>query len=346
MRVARLYDINDIRIEESPVPTLGAGDVLVRMAVCGICTGEAMPWYIRGKAPLVPGHELAGTVVEAGGEREPFSPGDRIFVHHHAPCMACRLCRRGHYSMCPTWRESALHPGGLAEFVRVPAHNLQTDTHRLPDTLSMEDGSLIEPTACAVQALKRRAPVQSGDTVLVIGLGAMGQILARLARHFGAGRVIVADRVPYRLQAALDLGADVAVDVSREELNEAIAEATGGDGADLVVVGPGSIAAMEAGLAAAGAGGTVLLFTPAEPQQRLSVAPHDLYFRHITLATSYSSGPPDTRDALGLIAEGVITAKQLVTHRYPLEETAAAFNTVAAAADSIKTVVVLDSEAP
>ena len=345
MRVARLYDSNDIRIEESPVPNIGAGDALIRTAVCGICTGEALPWYIRRKAPLVPGHEPAGTVVETGPEVKAFSPGDRVFVHHHAPCMACRVCRRGHYSMCPTWRGSSLDPGCLAEFVRVPAHNLQMDAHRLPDALSMEDGSLVEPTACAVQALKRRAHAGLGDNVLVIGLGVMGQILSLLARRYGAERVIVADRVPYRMEVALDLDADVAVDVSKEDLPEAVAEATEGNGADLVIVGPGSIEAMESGLSAVGTGGTVLLFTPEEPHKRLSLAPYDLYFRHITLTTSYSSGPPDTREALDLIAAGVVTAEKLVTHRYPLERAADAFRTVADATDSIKTVVVIDPEA-
>ncbi len=345
MRVARLYDIDDIRIEESPVPKLGAGDALVRMAVCGICTGEALPWYIRRKAPLVPGHEPAGTVIETGPNVDAFAPGDRIFVHHHAPCMACRLCRRGQYSMCPTWRGSALDPGGLAEWVRVPAHNLQTDAYRLPNSLSMEDGSLVEPTACAVQALRRRATVQPGDNVLVIGLGVMGQILALLARHYGAKRVIVADRVPYRIQAARDLGADVAVDVSKEDLPEAVAGATGGNGTDLVIVGPGSIEAMESGLETVGSGGTVLLFTPEEPGKRLALDPYDLYFRHITLTTSYSSGPPDTREAFDLIGAGVVTAEKLVTHRYPLERAAAAFRTVADAGDSIKTVVTIDPEA-
>ena len=345
MRVARLYDSDDIRVEESPVPNIGAGDALIRTAVCGICTGEALPWYIRRKAPLVPGHEPAGTVVETGPEVKAFSPGDRVFVHHHAPCMACRVCRRGHYSMCPTWRESSLDPGCLAEFVRVPAHNLQMDAHRLPDALSMEDGSLVEPTACAVQALKRRAHAGPGDNVLVIGLGVMGQILSLLARRYGAERVIVADRVPYRMEVALDLDADVAVDVSKEDLPEAVAEATEGNGADLVIVGPGSIEAMESGLSAVGTGGTVLLFTPEEPHKRLSLAPYDLYFRHITLTTSYSSGPPDTREALDLIAAGVVTAEKLVTHRYPLERAADAFRTVTDAADSIKTVVVIDPEA-
>ena len=103
MRVARLYDLDDIRVEEEPVPRIGPGEALVRVAVCGICSSDVLPWYIRRKAPLVFGHELAGTVVEIGSGVEGIRPGDRVFIHHHAPCMVCRLCRRGHYSMCPTW---------------------------------------------------------------------------------------------------------------------------------------------------------------------------------------------------------------------------------------------------
>lgn len=342
MRVARLYDFGDIRIEEQPVPHTGPGDALVKMAVCGICTSDTLPWYVRRKAPIVLGHEPSGVIAEAGPEVEGFAPGDRVFIHHHAPCMVCRLCQRGHFSMCPTWKASALDPGGLAEYVRVPALNLRTDTLRLPDSLSFEDGALVEPTACAVQALRRRARMRHGDRVLVIGMGIMGHILALVARHYGASRVIAADRVPYRLQKALELGADLAVDVSRENLADRVAEATDGEMADLVVVGPGTIPAMESGLAAVGTGGTLLLFTPAEAGQTLGVSPYDLYTRDIALVTSYSCGPPDTREALDIVALGAVTAQKLVTHRFPLEQAAEGFNTVAEARNSVKTLIVVD----
>ncbi len=342
MRVARLYDYGDIRIEKEPIPEIGPEDALVKMAVCGICTSDTLPWYVRRKAPIVLGHEPAGTIVDVGSETSGFSSGDRVFVHHHAPCMRCRLCRRGHFSMCPTWKASALDPGGLAEFVRVPGLNLATDTLKLPASLSLEDGAFVEPTACAVQALKRRARMKRGDRVLIIGMGIMGQILALVARHYGASPVIAADRVPYRLSRARELGADKGVDVTRETLAESVAAATGGDLADVVVVGPGSLAAMEAGFSAVGVGGTVLLFTPAEPGRNLPVDTYDLYSRDITLTTSYSCGPPDTLEALDIVGLGVVNAKKLVTHRFPLEEAAAGFQTVAEAGESIKTLIVID----
>lgn len=342
MRVARLYDYGDIRIEKEPIPEIGPEDALVKMAVCGICTSDTLPWYVRRKAPIVLGHEPAGTIVDVGARTTGFSPGDRVFVHHHAPCMRCRLCRRGHFSMCPTWKASALDPGGLAEFVRVPGLNLTTDTLKLPALLSLEDGAFVEPTACAVQALKRRARMRRGDRVLIIGMGIMGQILALVARHYGASAVIAADLVPYRLAKARELGVDAGVDVTREPLVESVAAATGGDLADVVVVGPGTITAMEAGLSAVGVGGTVLLFTPAEPGRTLTVDPYDLYSRDITLTASYSCGPPDTLEALDVVGLGVVSAEKLVTHRFSLEETAAGFQTVADAGESIKTLVVID----
>ena len=344
MRVARFYDVGDIRIEERPIPRIGSDEALVKMAVCGVCTSDTLPWYVRRKAPIVLGHEPAGTLMEVGREVRTFSAGQRVFIHHHAPCLVCRFCLRGRYSMCPRWKASALDPGGLAEYVRVPAINLRNDTLLLPDALSFEDGALVEPAACAVQALKRRGRMQRGDRVLIIGMGVMGQILALVARHFGASQVIVADRVPYRLRKAVELGADLAVDVSREALEARVRDATSGEMPDLVVVGPGTLPAMQSGLACLGVGSTLLLFTPSQPDQTLRVNPYDLYARDNAIVTSYSCGPPDTREALDLLRSGALSARTLVTHRFPLDRAADAFATVAEVRASIKTLVVIDEE--
>jgi L-iditol 2-dehydrogenase len=343
MRVARFYDFDDIRIEEAPVPRIGPRDALVKMAVCGICTSDTLPWYVRRKAPIVLGHEPSGTIVEIGEAVEGFQIGDRVVMHHHAPCMVCRFCQRGHFSMCSTWKGSALDPGGLSEFVRVPDLNLHTDTLILPDSLSFEDGALIEPVACVVQALKRRARMRNGDRVLVIGLGIMGQMLALMARHYGASLVVVADLIPYRLEKALELGADAAIDVSKENLAERVGSLTGGELADLVVVGPGSLAAIRSGFTAVGIGGTVMLFTPTEPGQELAVDTYDLYARDVTLTGSYSCGPPDMKEAMDIVTLGVVTAQKLVTHRFSLDEVSAGFQTVADAKQSVKTLIIIDT---
>jgi L-iditol 2-dehydrogenase len=341
MKIAKLYSLTDIRIEEMSTPVIGPKEILVRTKACGICSGDVMPWYIGKKAPLVPGHEPAGEIVETGSCVVSFKEGDRVFVHHHAPCFECRHCRRGDYVQCRTWKNSKIIPGGISEYIRVPQINLQNDTLALPDDLTYEDATLIEPTACVLKALKRSG-MKKGDTLLVIGLGVMGQLHILLSKRYGAGRIIGADMVPFRLRKAKELGADDVIDVSGHDLIESVRDLTKGEMADIVIVGPNSVKAMEQGLAAAGDGGSVLFFTPSRPGERLSFNPNDLYFRDINIITSYSCGPADTADALEIVEKGIVRADKLVTHRFPLEKTAEAFTLTAEAKDSLKSIIIFD----
>jgi L-iditol 2-dehydrogenase len=339
MKVARLYDSSDIRFEEEPIPRVGPGEALVRTRACGICSGDVMGWYMKKKAPLVFGHEPAGEVVAVGTGVTDFKPGDRIFVHHHAPCFTCRACQRGQFVQCPTWRSSRIVPGGMAEYFLVPKENLSGDTLRLPAEFSFEDGSLVEPTACAVKSL-RRSGLQAGERVFIIGLGIMGQLHVALARQAGAEAIIAADFVPYRREKARELGADVLLDPAQGSMEDAVRDYTNGEMAEVVIVGPGSIEAMELGIRCAAKGGTVVLFTASPPEATLAVAPYHLYFNEIRLIPSYSCGPNDTREALRLIQEGVVNAEKFVTHRFPFAAIQAAYQNAAQARDSLKTVVV------
>jgi L-iditol 2-dehydrogenase len=341
MKVAKLYSFDDIRIEDIPVPAIGPDDALIRTKACGICSGDVMPWYIEKKAPLVLGHEPVGEIVEIGKNVTSFKTGDRVFVHHHAPCFTCRSCRRGDYVQCETWKKTKITPGGIAEFILVPQTNLENDTLILSDTLSYEDGTLIEPTACVVKALKR-AQIKQDDTVLVIGLGVMGQLHILLARKYGAGKIIGVDMVPYRLDKAKEFGAEDVINVLKDDFIESLKERTKGEMADIVIVGPNSADIMQLGISAVGAGGTVLLFTPAKPGEKLVLEPNEFYFRDINIATSYSCGPPDTADALEIIEEGIVRAEKLVTHRFPIEKAAEAFRLTAEAKESLKSVIVFD----
>lgn len=170
MRVARYYSANDIRIEEQAAPEPGPGEIVVAVAACGICGSDLMPWYLERRAPLVIGHEPAGTVVAVGAGVRDFRPGDRVFVHHHVPCFVCHDCRRGHHSLCPTFHATNIDPGGLAERIRVPALNVERDVLHLPDSLSYEAATLIEPLACALRGVKIAAP-HPGDTLAIVGSG-------------------------------------------------------------------------------------------------------------------------------------------------------------------------------
>jgi L-iditol 2-dehydrogenase len=315
MRCAVLYDVNDIRIEQRDIPQAGPGELLVRTRASGICTGDVMGWYVRRKAPLVLGHEPSG-IVEATGEGvTEFAPGDRVFVHHHAPCFACRACERGDYVQCATWRKTAIDPGGLAEYFRVPKENVR-DTLRIPQSVPFVDGSLVEPLACVVKSI-RRSGLDAGDTIHVIGLGVMGLMHALAAQSMGAN-VSGTDFLKERREHAASLG------IRALQPHEPYA------GADVVICGPGSPEALRNAFAAAGAGGTVVMFTPLEPGVAFTFDPNDLYFRDLKLVASYSCGPDDTRDALDLIARRVVTAERLGATFYPLEEAAAAYEALRA----------------
>jgi len=343
VKVAKLYSFNDIRIEDIPIPEVGARDALLKTRACGICSGDVMPWYIEKKAPLVIGHEPAGEIVELGSSlvtrHSSLSVGDRVFTHHHAPCFTCRFCKRGDYVQCETWKKTRIIPGGVSEYILIPQTNLENDTLNLPDGLSYEDGTLIEPTACVVKAL-RRANIRHGDTVLVIGLGVMGQINILLARKYGAGKIIGTDMVTFRMEKAKEFGADDVIDVSKNNLVDSLKELTNGAMADLVIVGPNSADAMKQGIDCTGAGGKVLFFTPSKPDEQLTINPNKLYFKDINIITSYSCGPNDTADALELIQNGIVRAEKLITHRFPIEKTAEAFRLTAEAKDSLKSVII------
>lgn len=343
MKVARLYTASDIRVEDIERPEPGPGQALVRTRACGICTGDIMGWYLERRAPLVFGHEPAGDIVALGdgvpadASGTEYAVGDRVFVHHHAPCGQCRHCRRGNPVHCATWRRTNLVPGGMAEYFVVSVENLATDTLRLPEPMSYAAGSLIEPAACAVKSL-RRADLRPGDTLLIVGLGIMGMLHVVLARAAGL-RVVGADLVDFRLRRALELGADAVIDVRRQSLAEGMMEVNDGAGADAVICGPGSIEAMEASIAAAAPGGRVVLFTTSKPDDVLPVRPYRIYFDEISLVPSYSCGPEDTRAAFDAIVGGVIREEDLITHRFGIDRITEAFAAAARVDEALKTIV-------
>ncbi len=340
MKVARLYDYLDVRIEEDPQPEIGAREALVRTRACGICSGDVVPWYIRKKAPLVFGHEPVGEIVEVGSDVRSFRTGARVFVHHHAPCLTCRACMRGEFVQCPMWRASKIDPGGMAEYFRVPEVNLSGDTLLLPDHVSDADGTLVEPTACVVKSLCRAGDVR-GASILIIGLGVMGQLHVVLARHLGARRILAADLVAERCRRASELGADVVIDASQGNLAQVVADATDGHGAEIVIAGPATTEAIDLALACAAKGGTVVQFMGTPPETFLRLSTNDIYFREIRLIPSYSCGPPETRAALRYISDGVVSARQVVTHRYPLARADEAYRVAAQDKSAIKVLVEL-----
>jgi L-iditol 2-dehydrogenase len=345
MRVVEYHSNDDVRIVEMPVPEIGPGELLVKLHACGLCASDVMEWYMRPRAPLYPGHEPVGVVVAVGEGVQQFAQGQRVFFHHHVPCMVCHFCQRGAFSQCATFRRTRLDPGGLAEYVRVPALNVQLDVLSLPDDLSFEAATLIEPLGCCVRGIER-AMMQAGDSVLILGAGSNGQMLAQLARLRGALRVIVVDPIGYRRERALEVGADVALDPDAAPLLEQVYAVNDGRRPDIVIVTPSKIAAMQQGIDLVSPGGTVLLYAPPAPDEKLPVTPNHLFFQEITLRTSYSAGPYETRQAMELLRSGRIRAGSVITHRFALQDAAQAFKLVARPGNALKAVILAEPHAP
>ncbi|MEO8971858.1 MAG: alcohol dehydrogenase catalytic domain-containing protein [Ktedonobacteraceae bacterium] len=339
MRVVEYHSNSDIRIVELPVPQIGPGELLVQLRACGLCASDVMEWYMQPRAPLYPGHEPVGVVVATGEGVQQFSTGERVFIHHHVPCMVCHYCQRGSYSQCATFRATRLYPGGLAEYIRVPALNAQLDVLSLPDALSDEAATLIEPLACCIRGISR-ANIQAGDCVLILGAGSNGLMIAQLAQQRSACRVIIVDPITFRRQRALDSGIDHALDSQAGVILEQVYAINDNRKPDIVIVTPSSVSAMQQGIKLVGPGGTVLLFAPPPPTEILPVVPNALFFQEITLRTSYSAGPYETRLALDLLRNGRIKAETVITHRFALQDAAQAFQLVAKPGDALKAVIV------
>ncbi len=207
MRVARWYNNRDVRLEEMPVPRLGPGELLVRVEACGICGSDVMEWYRINRAPLVLGHEIGGRVVAVGEGVKRFKEGDRVTAAHHVPCNTCRYCHNGHPTACDTLRQTNFDPGGLAEFARLPAINVDRGLFVLPDNVSYEDATFVEPLACVMRA-QRKLNLAPGQSLLVLGSGITGLMHVHLARALGVGKIIATDISSFRLDAAKRLGAD------------------------------------------------------------------------------------------------------------------------------------------
>jgi len=338
MKAAMYYSLNDIRIQDVPKPKIGSDEILVEMRACGVCGSDLMEWYLRSRAPLVLGHEPAGVVVEAGRSVKNFSVGDRVFAHHHVADLTCYYCKHGDYTLCPQFAQTHLEPGGFAEYFKVPAPNLQIDTLKLPDKVSYEEATLIEPVGCCIRA-QNKVGVHKGDSVAVIGAGPSGIIHAMLAKMEGSRQVLITDLVEYRLKMAEKLGADLALNHQNENVAEKVKQATENRGADVVIVTAPNAKAVEDSVQMVRRGGKILLFAPTQPDQYARLSPHRLFFSEITVVPSYSVSHVETRKALQLIASGRLKVKELITHRFSLSQTKEAFQTAAKSKECLKIVV-------
>lgn len=338
MRVATYYSNQDVRLEEMPTPQIGPGEVLMRVEASGICGSDLLEWYRLHKAPLILGHEVAGVIEAMGRGVVHYEVGDRICAAHHVPCETCHYCLRGHHTVCDTLRRTNFDPGGFAEYLRLPRINVERGIFHLPDEVSYEEATFVEPLACALRG-QRLARIQPGCSVLVIGSGVAGLLHMQVARASGASCIVATDVVDYRLEAARHFGVDAAIH-AKEYTPGCLRDLADGRLADLVVICSGATSAIAQALESVERGGTVLFFAPAGPGVSIPLSVNDLFWRNeITLTSSYGGSPGDYTAALELIQAGKIRVGEMITHRLGLAETGLGFQLVARAQHCLKVII-------
>ncbi len=332
------YSNSDVRLEEMPEPQIGPGEILMKVHASGICGSDVMEWYRRDRVPLVLGHEVAGEIAQVGEGVADFTIGERVVAAHHVPCGECRYCAAGHHTVCDTLRSTHFHPGGFAEYLRLPRINVERGTFRIPGSLSFEEASFTEPLACVLRS-HRLINLKKGSDVLVLGSGISGILHIHLAYHLSGCRVFATDVSEYRLKAAEKFGAEKAID-AKDYSPEKLRELNGGCLADVVVLCTGAPSAIEQGLRSVERGGTVLFFAAAGRDGKIPLGINEIFWRsEVTLTSSYAGSPQDYQDALELIAEGRLNVKDMITHRLPLAQAQEGFRLVTQAGESIKVII-------
>lgn len=337
MKAAVYHALDDIRIEERPVPEIGPGELLLKTLACGLCGGETMAWYKKSE-PKVLGHEPVGEVVEVGAGVTDFRRGDRVFVNHHVGRVNSHWSRRGHFTRDPFYSKMKLDPGGVCEYYRVTAQHLAMDAHVLPDSISTEAAVTIEPWSCVLSGLKV-CNIQPGDTVAVVGAGFMGQGFVHMAPLFGAGKVVALDFSDWRLEKAREFGATHTVNPKREDAVAAMRALNNGRLADTVVVIAPFASAWKQAMDLVEVGGCLHLGAPLPPGTDWVQDGNKAYFDQITVTSRYSSDHTDTYSYIRLLEAGRIRADDAISHRFAIEDSAEAFRLLVEAEKSLKIVV-------
>jgi L-iditol 2-dehydrogenase len=337
MKVGMYYRNSDVRVEEQGVPAVGPDGLLIKVMASGICGSDLMEWYRIKRAPLVLGHELTGEIVAVGERVSTFAVGERVFATHHVPCDECSFCLTGHATACKTFQEvNNFAPGGFSQYLRVTGRSVRTGVLRLPDTMSYETGTFIEPLATVVRAL-RTVALAPGESVMVCGSGLAGILFVKLAKALGAGAVIVTDINDYRLAMAKQAGADFTIN-AREDVPARLMECCGRP-ADKVIVCTGAASAAQAALGSVERGGTLLFFAVGAPGETLAVDFNPFWRNDVTIKTCYGAAPLDNRQALELLHRGTVQVADMITHRFPITEIGRAFATAAQAEGVLKVIV-------
>ncbi len=333
MKAAVYRGVNDVRLEEVPVPAIGRGEMLVRVHTCGIC-GTDLKKISTGShsAPRIFGHETSGIVARVGEGVRKFRVGDRVVVFHHIPCRECFYCRAKTFAQCETYKKvgctAGFEPsgGGFAEYVRVMDWIAEKGTVPIPEGVSFEQASFVEPVNTCMKGIQTLR-LEPGETVLVMGQGPIGLILAVLAQRAGA-RVITSDLYPARLTMSRRLGLDQTIDASRSDTVRTIGEMTEGRGADAVILAVGGSALIRPAMDATRPGGRVLLFAQTV-RGEATIDPAAVCVDEKTLLGSYSASVELQEQSVRFVMNREMDLEQLISHRFPLRDSVEALHLAA-----------------
>lgn len=334
-----------VATEYVPVPEISDGEVLIRVAACGIC-GTDLKKIQHGfiAPPQIFGHEVAGTIAAVGRGVGSWHEGDRVVSFHHIPCGKCFYCERRLFSQCPAYKKVGLtagfdpNGGGFAEYVRAMPWVVERGMVRIPDGISFEEATFVEPVNTCLKAVEK-ARVQPGDTVVVIGQGPIGLLLMLLARRVGAS-VLTTDPVAERRLISERLGATAAFDPTVGSVADEIRKNSGGRGADVVLVAVPLPSALSEALAIARPGGRVLLFAQNDPHMKIEFSAADVGVEEKEILGSYSAALDRQAESADLVFSRALPISALITHRFSLEEFSAALSLAARPSNSLKILVI------
>jgi len=334
-----------VRVEEVPVPEVGEGEVLIKVAACGVCGTDIKKIFHRYvEPPQILGHELGGTVVAVGRGVTKWRPGDRVMSFHHIPCGHCFYCERRLFSQCKQYKTTGLtagftpNGGGFAEYVKAMPWVAERGIIGLPDDVSFEEATFLEPINTILKAIQK-ARVAAGETVLVIGCGPIGLQLLMVAKLEGA-RLYTSDPMAPRRAKSLTLGALESFDPSGGKLIEHIRARTEGRGADAVLVAVAHPAVVVEALAATRPGGRVLLFAANDPVTKIEFPAAAVGIDEKEILGSYSAAVDIQQEAAALVLQKKLPVMEIVTHRFPLDRIQEALELAAKpTAESLKVLI-------
>lgn len=319
MKAAVFYGVGDMRIEDVDKPAMGRGQVLIEVKACGIC-GTDMHIYSGGqgpsavKPPIILGHEFSGKVVDVGDDVTDIAIGDKVTVDPNIYCGRCHYCRTGRGHLCVNLKNiGVMLDGGFAEYCVVP----QNQAYKMPDDMPYEVGAMVEPVACCLHGTDL-AGIKPGDSVVVLGGGAIGLIHAQLARLAGAASVIISEPSAARRALAEQLGFDALVDPVNQDVRKTVMDMTV-YGADVVIEAAGLAATARQAFDLVKRGGTVLQFGVVDESAEIGLKPFDIYQKEIKWIGSFVNPYTHAR-ALELLAKGKIEVFSLISHRYTLDQ--------------------------